>query len=156
MGFWWVNHKQTFKQEIDGGYIWSPKEEKNGARNQAYINLTLTKVDDTVFSYADGSVRAVGRVSKGCQDHLRPNEFGDIGEQWERDGWLVKVDWQVLDSPLIPTAHLSEIAPHLPGKYSPIRPNGKGNQKIYLAEINNSLADVLLNLIRSENIGVRL
>ena len=52
MGFWWVNHKQTFNQEIGGGYIWSPKEDKNGARNQAYINLTLTKVNDTVFSYA--------------------------------------------------------------------------------------------------------
>lgn len=77
MGFWWVNHKQTFKQEINGGYIWSPKKDKNGARNQAYINLTLAKLNDTVFSYADGSIRAVGRVGKEYQDHLRPNEFGD-------------------------------------------------------------------------------
>jgi putative restriction endonuclease len=151
MRFWWVNHKQTFRQEIDGGYIWSPKTDKDGARNQAYINLTLTDVGDTVFSYADGSIRAVGRVVERCQDHLRPNEFGDVGEQWDRDGWLVKVDWEVLDVPISPKAQISQIAPLLPKKYSPIRKNGKGNQKCYLAEINESLADLLLRLIRAEN-----
>ena len=26
--YWWVNHKKTFKQEISGGYIWSPKKIK--------------------------------------------------------------------------------------------------------------------------------
>lgn len=151
MEYWWVNHKQTFKQEIAGGYIWSPKTDKNGARNQAYINLTLASVGDTVFSYAGGFIRAVGRVTKECQDHVRPSEFGETGDQWDRDGWLVRVDWHLLDNPLSPTAHLSEIAPLLPKKYSPIRPNGKGNQKCYLAAINETLGTVLLRMIRSDN-----
>ena len=151
MGFWWVNHKQTFRQEIEGGYIWSPKTDKDGSRNQAYINLTLTKVNDTVFSYADGNIRAIGRVTKKCQNHLRPNEFGEIGEQWDHDGWLVKVDWELLDSPISPAAHIPQIAPLLPAKYSPIRKNGKGNQKCYLAAINEALADLLLRLVRGEN-----
>ena len=151
MGFWWVNHKQTFKQEIQGGYIWSPKTNKDGSRNQAYINLTLTKRDDQIFSYAGGYIRAVGRVTKECQNHLRPNEFGDLGEQWDRDGWLVRVDWKLLETPVSPTAHISQIAPLLPPKYSPIRKNGKGNQKLYLTEINEVLAELLLKLIRVEN-----
>jgi hypothetical protein len=29
---WWVNHKQTYRQETDGGSIWSPKANANGAR----------------------------------------------------------------------------------------------------------------------------
>src|SRR5687767_7224475 len=29
--YWWVNHKQTHKEELSGGYIWSPKKNKNGA-----------------------------------------------------------------------------------------------------------------------------
>ena len=37
--YWWVNHKKTFKQEISGGYIWSPKKNKNNARNKTYENL---------------------------------------------------------------------------------------------------------------------
>jgi len=24
MEYWWVNHKQTFDQELNGGYLWSP------------------------------------------------------------------------------------------------------------------------------------
>lgn len=155
MGFWWVNHKQTFRQEIEGGYIWSPKTDKDGSRNQAYINLTLTKVNDTVFSYANGRISAVGRVIEVCQDRLRPSEFGETGEQWDRDGWFVKVDWTMLESPLSPRVHISKIAPLLPNKYSPIRTNGNGNQKIYLAEINEALANVLLNLVRTENKGLR-
>lgn len=124
MRYWWVNHKQTFKQEITG-YIWSPKIDKNGARNQAYINLTLAKKGDTIFSYANKFVRAVGRVSNEYKNHLRPNEFGDIGDQWDRDGWLVRVNWTLLENPLSPTAHLSKLVPLLPKKYSPIRADGK-------------------------------
>lgn len=36
---WWVNHKQTFRQEFDGRYIWSPKKNSNGVKNQTYLNL---------------------------------------------------------------------------------------------------------------------
>ena len=28
-GFWWVNHKQTYRQEVNGGYLWSPKDRKS-------------------------------------------------------------------------------------------------------------------------------
>ncbi len=32
--FWWVNHRQTHRQEIDGQYLWSPKRKSNGAYNE--------------------------------------------------------------------------------------------------------------------------
>src|SRR5688572_5261595 len=50
LSFWWVNHKQTVRSEIEGGYIWSPKTNRNGASNQTYLNLTLTNAGDIVFS----------------------------------------------------------------------------------------------------------
>ena len=56
--YWWVNHKQTYKAELEGGYIWSPKENQNGARNQTYINLTLVRPGDVVVSYAGAEIRA--------------------------------------------------------------------------------------------------
>ena len=33
MRYWWVNQNQTYRQEIEGGYLWSPKRNANGARN---------------------------------------------------------------------------------------------------------------------------
>ena len=31
MRYWWVNQNQTYRQEIEGGYLWSP----NGSNPQA-------------------------------------------------------------------------------------------------------------------------
>ena len=32
-GFLVGNHKQTYRQETDGGYLWSPKTKANDAKN---------------------------------------------------------------------------------------------------------------------------
>tara|TARA_R110002072_G_scaffold19498_4_gene72353 strand:+ start:91 stop:375 length:285 start_codon:yes stop_codon:yes gene_type:complete len=89
MAHWWVNHKQTFKEELEGGYIWSPQENKNGSRNQTYINLTRAKVGDVVFSYASAVIKAVGLVESSYQTSDKPVEFGSKGDGWDqKDGWL--------------------------------------------------------------------
>ena len=44
MAFWWVNHKQTIRQETEGGYIWFPKQNANGAKNVTYDNLVRCQV----------------------------------------------------------------------------------------------------------------
>jgi putative restriction endonuclease len=151
MKFWWVNHKQTHREEINGGYIWSPKKNKDGSRNQTYDNLSKTHISDTVFSYAHGKIQAIGIVISECQYADRPNDFGKRGEQWDRDGWLVPIIWSRLDTPIDPKSHLSEIRPLLPEKYSPIQPNGNGNQKCYLAEISDDLGSALLRIANSQN-----
>lgn len=28
MRFWWVNQNQTYRHEVPGGYLWSPKRKK--------------------------------------------------------------------------------------------------------------------------------
>jgi putative restriction endonuclease len=152
--FWWVNHKQTHTEEIEGGYIWSPKENRGGSTNQTYINLTKVGVGDTIFSYAYGEIRAIGVVERECKDTERPSAFGVTGEQWGKDGWLVQVNWSLLNNPWSPKAYMSVIADLLPKKNSPIRANGKGNQGCYLASISNDLGFILIELIRSENLGV--
>lgn len=40
MQYWWVNQNQTYKHEVPGGYMWSPKVNIDGGRNQFYINMT--------------------------------------------------------------------------------------------------------------------
>ena len=146
MSFWWVNHKQTYREEINGGYIWSPKTNRNGARNETYINLTRTAINDTVFSYAKGAVRAVGRVIGPWREAARPSEFGNVGEQWDNEGWLVPIEWIPLEKPFSPRSYLSQIVNLLPGKYSPLQKDGHGNQGVYLTQINDALAHELLTL----------
>ena len=134
--FWWVNHKQTFNQEIEGQYLWSPKTSKGGVRNRFYDNMRLASPGDLVLSYADQVIRYVGRVADFAFTAPKPTEFGTTGTYWNNEGWLLPVFWTRLDPPIRPKSLLSALAPLLPEKYSPIRPStGDGNQGVYLASI---------------------
>ncbi len=156
MAFWWVNHKQTFKNEFEGGYIWSPMVNKNGSYNQAYTNLTLARVGDIVFSYADTFIKAIGVVEENYIEAAVPPEFGATGAQWNNDGYLVKVNWTALSNPLKPKDYIQYIKDLLPDKYSPIQQNGNGNQGIYLAAINSQLGTLLLDLIAQHNHDINI
>lgn len=86
--YWWVNHKQTFRQEIDGGFLWSPKEERNGARSQFYINMRLASAGDVVLSFANGKVAFIGRVIDYALTGAKPTEFDAVGRHGPRkDGY---------------------------------------------------------------------
>ena len=36
MRYWWVNQNQTYRHEIRGGYLWSPKRRSNQTQNPFY------------------------------------------------------------------------------------------------------------------------
>ncbi len=143
--YWWVNQNQTYWAEISGGYMWSPKTNKNGGFNRFYENMTEVRSGDLVFSFADRLIKAVGVVLAPARSAEKPGEFGKAGDAWNADGWLVQVDYDELRSPPKPKDHMDVLAPLLPEKYSPIRADGDGNQ-VYLAEISASMAEALLSL----------
>ena len=145
--FWWVNHKQTFKHEVEGGYIWSPKRNKNGGFNQFYENMSLVSPGDVVISYADTKIKAIGIATRSARNHVKPS-FGErIGENWSaHEGWFIPVEWTILSEAIRPKDHIDRIAPILPNKYSPLQPNGDGNQVCYLARVSNELGDLVLSL----------
>src|SRR5438067_6007238 len=146
MQFWWVNHKQTFNQEIEGQYLWSPKTNKGGARNRFYDNMRLANPGDFVLSYADQAIRFVGRVAEFAFTAPKPTEFGTTGAYWNNEGWLLPVFWTRLDPPVRPKQLLGVLAPLLPDKYSPIRHStGDGNQGVYLASISKEVFDTVVN-----------
>jgi putative restriction endonuclease len=144
--YWWVNHKQTHKQEIEGGYIWSPKKNANSSKNNSYDNMEKTSVGDVVFSFADAKIKAIGRVIDHCTTASKPTDFGDKGDNWDDEGWLVKVEWSMLTNPFRAKDNIALLLPYLSDKYAPIQSNGNGNQGCYLASISTELAEVLFNL----------
>lgn len=142
--FWWVNHKQTFNQEIEHQYLWSPKTSKNGVRNRFYDNMRAANPGDLVLSYANQLIRYVGRVADFAFTSPKPSEFGSTGSYWNNEGWLLPVFWARLDPPIRPKDLLPLIGPLLPERYSPIRPStGDGNQGVYLAAIPREIYDVV-------------
>lgn len=146
MRFWWVNHAQTVRQEITGGYLWSPVTEANGARSRFYDNMRVAAPGDLVFSYADGRVGRIGLVADHAISAPKPTEFGTIGAYWNDAGWLLPIQWLEAALAVRPKALLSRLAPVLPKSHSPIRAvTGDGNQKAYLAEVDEAVFDIVLN-----------
>jgi hypothetical protein len=117
-GYWWVNHKQTARQEIAGQYLWSPKTNSNGARNRFYDNMRSATPADLVLSYADGIIRYVGRAAEFAFTAPKPAEFGNAGANWNDEGWLLPVFWTPIEPPVRTRDIIAQLGPLLPSKYS--------------------------------------
>lgn len=143
--FWWVNHNQTARQEIEGQYLWSPKTESNGARSEFYNNMRRAAPGDIVLSFSRQAVRYVGRVAEFAFTAPKPEEFGNVGANWNNDGWLLPVFWTPLSQAVRPKDLISTLGPLLPDRYSPISAStGAGNQKAYLANIPAAVFDAVV------------
>jgi putative restriction endonuclease len=133
------------EQEISGGYLWSPKVENSGARSQFYENMRLASPRDHVLSYAKGVIAFVGTVTEFAFSAAKPTEFANVGKQWAKEGWLLPVLWQRLSTPVRPKSVIAQLREHLPERYSPIQAKtGKGNQKAYLAAIDEAIYNIVL------------
>jgi hypothetical protein len=147
-GIWWVNHRQNFRQELSGGYLWSPKCNRNGSVNESYANMTRVRGGDTVVSCVAGELRAAGVALAGAREAAKPADHGLIeGTGAGEPGWQVAVRLQLFDAPLRIKEHAAALAAVLPERYSPIRASGDGNPSVYLAPVPAPMAALLAELL---------
>ena len=150
MRYWWVNQNQTYRHEITGGYLWSPKRNANKARNPFYESMREVAPGDIIFSFRDTRIAALGIARSYCYESPKPTEFGTAGSYWEAIGWKIDVSFRELNNRIHPKSHIGELRGLLPEKYSPLRANGDGLQSVYLAEVGRPFAAALFRLIGGE------
>ncbi|WP_250442013.1 HNH endonuclease [Caballeronia sp. AZ1_KS37] len=150
-----MNQNQTYKHEVDGGYLWSPKKKKDGSRNYFYDTMTHAEVGDMVMSFSDTRIKAIGIVKSLAVSAPKPTEFGSAGAQWSDDGWFVEVEYQELTNKIRPADHMEILRPLLPERYSPLQATGNGNQGVYLTELPNAMTQALGLLIGAEYVSSR-
>jgi len=150
MRFWWVNQNQTFRQETEGGYLWSPKRNAGGGRNPFYEFMREVAPGDMVFSFEGTFIRAIGIARSNAYESPKPAEFGNAGPNWDAIGWRVDVNFHQFKNQIRPSDHMSRLQPLLPPRYSPLQENGRGNQGVYLTFVPPQLADALLKIIGLE------
>jgi putative restriction endonuclease len=148
--YWWVNHKQTYRHELLGNYLWSPKRKANGHRNPFYDFMREVAPGDVVFSFANTRIAAIGIASSHAYEAPKPLEFGRAGAYWNKIGWRVDVRFHELRLPIRPAEFMGVLAPLLATRYAPLRPDGRGLQSVYLTLISQDLAAALADLIGSE------
>ena len=150
MRYWWVNQKQTYRHEVPGGYLWSPKRKTNGHANAFYDFMREIAPGDVVFSYADGLIKAIGIAASYAYEAPKPLEFGQSGAYWNKIGWRVDVRFIELKSPAKPAEHMAQLEPHLPKRYAPLQSNGQGLQSVYLTLLPDSFAEALVDVLGRE------
>ena len=150
MRFWWVNQNQTYRHEVAGGYLWSPKRKRNGQLNPFYEFMREVAPGDLVFSFADTRIRAFGIAQSYAYEAPQPIEFGEAGRNWDEIGWRVEVPFHEIQTYFRPVEWMEVLRPLLPKKYSPLLPDGRGSQSIYLTELARPLALKLADLVGSE------
>ena len=145
MAYWWVNQNKTLRHEIQGGYLWSPKRNSNGAFNRFYENMKLVEPGDVIYSFAGQMIRYRGIATDRAVTSPKP-DFGPAGQNWSDTGWVIPVAWRPLPAPIRPKDAIESIAPTLPSKYSPLTQSGDGQQSVYLAAVPDDMAAVLAGL----------
>jgi predicted restriction endonuclease len=147
--YWWVSQNRTYREELLGNFMWSPRRNSNNTVNPNYEFMRELLPGDIVFNFADSAIKAVSVVRRAAVPCPKPSTFGKRGDQWADDGWLIEVAcYELRESSIRPQDHMALIGPTLPDRYSPIRASGVGNQ-VYLTPVPALMANVLLALIGS-------
>jgi len=160
MNYWWVNHGRTYRDEIPGGYMWSPILDKLNRHRVAYDSMLLLKPGDCVFSYFRGSIRAVGVVMKAARSCPRP-DFEFANQFWNEEGWLVDTEFKELERDFDPKTMIAEYRLLGPDLYGPINKQDRVNME-YLYSIPENLGSLYrkschvdLNEIAAEGLAER-
>jgi putative restriction endonuclease len=150
MRYWWVNQNQTYRHEVTGGYLWSPKRNRNGGANPFYDSMREVALGDVVFSFADTRIKAIGVATGAAYEAPKPREFGETGAYWHHIGWRVDVRFVEVRLTIRPSERMDVLGPLLPAKYAPLQANGAGLQGVYLTRLPEEFAGALIDLIGAE------
>jgi len=155
VGYWWVNHGPASSREIEGGYLWSPKRNRNGGRNAGYDNMPRAVPGDVVFSHADGRIGAVGLVLERVRTAPAPAAEHTAVPADAEEGWLLPVRFERLRQPLVPKEHWTRLKPLLPPRQAPLRVGGGARGGVHLAAVPAALATRLGELLAGQLEDVR-
>lgn len=144
-----VFQNKTYFEEKTGGYLWAPQRTKSGREIFHWSNMDKIKKGDIIFSVYQRNIVSVNIALDSSIDSKRPKTLDKL-DLWEEEGWMVKVEYNELDSPISINNNIDEILKLCPAKYSPFNKKGGGNQG-YLYEIGKELGDYLMVLAIENN-----
>ncbi len=149
MSYFIVFQNKTYDDERSGGYLWSPKKASDGREKFYWSNMTKIHEGDIIFSLYRRNLVSVNIATSKSINYDIPPALDEVN-LWDKEGWLVKVHYNVLENPVNIDENIDKILSLSPSKYSPFNSEGRGNQG-YLFEIGEKLGDYLLKLASENN-----
>ncbi|QPQ34437.1 protein NO VEIN domain-containing protein [Lysinibacillus sp. JNUCC-52] len=119
-----VMQNKTYREELNGGYIWSPQKNKAGNKNHGYERMKEVKKGDRIFSCYNQAIQAVGIAIVDCYESPKPQEFNN--QKWEVKGFRVDIEYSILENPIKISDVWENMKPYKPAKYYAFKENGSG------------------------------
>jgi 5-methylcytosine-specific restriction protein B len=94
----WVNQGGSYEQAKQGPYLWAPLQSRAGTVLSHHAAVGELEPDDLLINYAQGQIKAVGRVTNPPQQEAIPYPAEDVPP--DRLGHLVKFQIFELTSPI--------------------------------------------------------
>lgn len=149
MNYFIVFQNKTYKEEMRGRYLWAPQKTSCGHEIFHWTNMTKVNYGDIIFSIYKRNLVSINIASGKAVDAIRPSDL-DKADLCERNGWILKAEYNILDNPVSISNNIDEILKLCPSKYSPFTVKGSGSQG-YLFEIGKDLGEYLLKLAKDIN-----
>jgi len=143
MNYFWVNQKQTYTQEREGGYLWAPKRNSKGNQHWGWRTMTKVSQGDIIFNNVNGALRSYCIATSTAYDFSKPTE---IEQEWEQQGWKINARYIDLPNPIVISEHLDEIGELFPAIYSPYSVEHKKANQSYLAELSIELGTAIAKI----------
>lgn len=146
MSVFYVYQGNTYQEERNGGYLWSPKLNKSGGKNVGYTMMTKVKQGDFILHNCNGKIVAISIAKADCYDSRKPAELNTSRAQidWNSDGYRVDTEYFDMDTALKVTDYKDWLAKHYKDG-SAFTVKGTGKQQ-YLCAINDDQAIYLLEM----------
>ena len=82
MGYFIVFQNKTYKEEMNGGYLWAPQKTSGGYEIFHWSNMTKVKEGDIIFSIYKKKLVSVNIAKGRAVDANRPTDL-DKANLWE-------------------------------------------------------------------------
>lgn len=130
MAYWWVSQNKTFEQDRKAGFLWTPQIDKGGACPYSWLNLSLVRAGDTLFSYVGRCVVAILTANQDARESHFPQDRSTSLTHGHDDieviGWIVDVTFHLLEPKIQVPGIKQQLMEFLPKKYSPLKADGSG------------------------------
>lgn len=153
MSVYFVYQGITYDDQRAGGFVWSPKLNKAGHKNQGFTTMTLIRKDDFILHSVNGQVKSISIAQTDCFDGARPDYLSVEDAPWAEDGYQVDTVYTNLDQPLSIREHREWLA-EKPKQNSAFTKAGTGKQQ-YMCPLDDEhaiyLLDQAINIQTSED-----
>ncbi|WDW10698.1 HNH endonuclease [Priestia aryabhattai] len=149
MNYFLVFQNKSYEEERNGGYLWAPQKNKNGQTFHHWTDMKLIKKGDIIFNSFNGKLVSILIAQANYQEYERPTVLEQL-DLWEKDGWLVNVEYSDLEQPITYKNYMDDILKLQDDKYAPFNISGRGNTG-YLFRVSKELANFLFEIIEGTN-----